>query len=106
MSEYLQVMTTTATEQQAQEIAAALVDQRRAACAQVIGPLTSVYRWQGKVEQASEWLCTIKTRQSMFPAVESAIRQLHDYDCPEIIAMPIVGGSADYLHWLGEQLAD
>lgn len=104
MTDYIQVSTTTETEQAAQEIAAALVEQRLAACVQVSGPVESVYRWQDKVQQSQEWLCTAKTRASLFPQVEAAIRELHKYECPEIVAVPIVDGSAAYLTWLGEQL--
>ena len=104
MTEYIQVSTTTETKQAAQEIAAALVEQRLAACVQVSGPVESVYRWQGKVQQSQEWLCTAKTRASLFPRVEAAIRELHKYEGPEIVAVPIADGSAAYLAWLGEQL--
>jgi periplasmic divalent cation tolerance protein len=64
----------------------------------------SVYRWQGAVERADEWLCTAKTRAALFPQVESAIRKLHSYACPEIIAVPIADGSEAYFKWLDEQL--
>ena len=104
MTDFIQVSTTTETEQAAQEIAAALVQQRLAACVQVSGPVESVYRWQGKVQLSQEWLCTAKTRASLLPQVEAAIRELHTYDCPEIVAVPIADGSAAYLTWLGEQL--
>ncbi|MCH7752480.1 MAG: divalent-cation tolerance protein CutA [Planctomycetes bacterium] len=103
MTDYIQVSTTTETEHAAQEIAAALVEQRLAACVQVSGPVESVYRWQGKVQQSQEWLCTAKTRASLFPQVETVIRKLHTYECPEIIAVPIADGSDAYLTWLGEQ---
>jgi periplasmic divalent cation tolerance protein len=104
MTDFIQVSTTTETKQAAQEIAAALVEQRLAACVQVSGPVESVYRWQGKVQQSQEWLCTAKTRASLLPQVEAAIRELHTYECPEIVAVPIADGSAAYLTWLGEQL--
>ncbi len=104
MTDFIQVSTTTETKQAAQEIAAALVEQRLAACVQVSGPVESVYRWQDKVQQSQEWLCTAKTRASLLPQVEAAIRDLHNYECPEIVAVPIADGSAAYLAWLGEQL--
>ncbi len=104
MTDYIQVSTTTETEHAAQEIAAALIEQRLAACVQVSGPVESVYRWLGKVQQSQEWLCTAITRASLFPQVVAAIRELHTYDCPEIVAVPIADGSAAYLTWLGEQL--
>ncbi len=106
MTGFVQITTTTATEQQAEQIARALVDERLAACVQITGPIRSVYRWQAKVEQATEWLCVVKSRQSLFNAVESKIRELHPYECPEIVATPIVDGTKAYLNWLNDQLAD
>ena len=106
MSDFLQVSTTVPTEQLAQQIAEALVDNCLAACVQVQGPIQSVYRWQGKVEQATEWLCQAKTRRDLLPQIEKMIGQLHEYECPEIIAVPIVAGSEPYLKWLEEELRD
>jgi periplasmic divalent cation tolerance protein len=100
MTDFIQVSTTTETEQAAQEIAAALVEQRLAACVQISGPIQSVYRWQGEVEHSQEWLCTAKTRAALFSQVEQAISALHAFECPEIIAVPIIDGSASYLTWL------
>lgn len=102
MTEFLQVSTTTDTRERAEAIATSLVERRLAACVQISGPITSVYRWQGNVEQSQEWLCTAKTKASQFPQVATIIRELHKYDCPEIIATAIVEGSDDYLQWLGE----
>jgi periplasmic divalent cation tolerance protein len=104
MTAFIQITTTTATEQQAEQIAQALIESRLAACVQVSNPIRSIYRWQGKVEQAAEWLCTIKTRQTLFTDVEAKIRELHSYDCPEIVATSIVDGCEDYLAWLDDQL--
>ena len=106
MSEYLQVSTTTSTASEAEAIAAALIEKHLAACAQIIPQVRSVYRWQGKIEQADEWLCLIKTRHALLLQVEAEIKRLHSYDCPEIIAVAITAGSADYLRWLEEQLSE
>lgn len=100
MSEFCQIVTTTDTREIAQAIARALVECRLAACAQISGPIESVYRWQGAIETAQEWRLTIKTRAALYPEVESAIRALHPYQTPQIIAIPIATGSADYLAWL------
>jgi periplasmic divalent cation tolerance protein len=100
MSNPIQVVTTTAEQDQAKRIASALVQQRLAACVHVLGPITSTYRWQDKVETAQEWLCIAKTSRGRYEAVEEAIRQLHSYDVPEIVAVPIVAGSRSYLDWL------
>ena len=103
---YLQVQTTVASEEQALRIAGELVERRLAACVQVAGPILSTYRWEGQVEHAREWLCLIKTRESLYPRLEHAIRELHDYDTPEIIATPITHGSRDYLNWLAGQVVE
>ncbi len=104
MSDAIQIQTTTATEEDARQIARALVERRLAACVQIGGPIVSCYRWQGAIETASEWLCLVKTTRDAYPRVEQAIRELHPYAEPEIIALPIVAGSAGYLTWLDEQV--
>jgi periplasmic divalent cation tolerance protein len=76
------------------------VEERLAACAQVLGPLTSTYRWQGAVETADEWYCHLKTTAERWPALEARLRALHPYDVPEIIALPIAAGSRAYLDWI------
>jgi periplasmic divalent cation tolerance protein len=101
--EFLQVVTTTASREEAQTIAHTLVEKKLAACVQIVGPVTSIYRWQGKIESATEWQCWMKTRQSKYPTLEKAIRKLHSYEVPEILAMPITAGSEKYLRWLGEE---
>lgn len=105
MTKAIQITTTAGSRAEADQIAAHLVERRLAACVQVSGPITSTYRWQGKVEMGDEWLCVAKTSEALFAAVESAIRALHSYQTPEIIATPIVAASADYLAWLLAQLA-
>jgi len=105
MTEILQVITTTAIQADALMIAHAIVEQRLAACAQVIGPITSTYWWQGKVETAEEWLCIVKSRQDLYPALEKAIRQVHPYEVPEILAVSVVQGSKNYLEWMDRELA-
>jgi periplasmic divalent cation tolerance protein len=104
MAEYLQVVTTIDSEEAAERIAAALVEQRLAACVQVLGPIASTYRWQGKVESAREWLCLAKTAASRYDELEAAIRELHPYEEPEIVATPIVAGSAGYLDWVAKSV--
>ncbi|HET8863527.1 MAG TPA: divalent-cation tolerance protein CutA, partial [Solirubrobacterales bacterium] len=104
MAEYLQALTTAGSEEEAERIAAALVERNLAACVQVVGPISSHYRWQGKVEHAREWMCVAKTTAARYPELEAAIAELHSYDEPEIIATPIVAGSAGYLAWLSEEV--
>ncbi len=103
MSTYLQVITTTALREEAERIVRELVEARLAACAQIVGPITSTYRWQGKIETSEEWQCWIKTRGELFEQVEQAIRRIHPYEVPEILAVPVVAGSASYLAWIDRE---
>jgi len=106
MHDFLQIVTTTETKDDAARIAAALVERRLAACAQVVGPIASTFRWEGKVQTAEEWMCLAKTRRDLYAAVETAIRELHPYQVPEIVATAIVAGSEAYLKWVdGEVLS-
>ena len=104
MTAYIQVITTTETKAGAQAIANALVERRLVACVQVIGPIKSTYWWQGEIEPAEEWLCVIKSRQDLYERLEEAIREVHPYDVPEILAVPVIAGSKDYLRWLDGEL--
>lgn len=100
MSEYLQIVTTFDNVRDAEQLARHLVENRLAACVQISGPMTSIYRWQGALETSEEWACVIKSRRELFPQLESTIKSLHPYDEPEIIALPIASGSAGYLKWV------
>lgn len=101
------VVTTTADDQQLLiGIAHQLLQRRWAGCCQIVGPITSLYHWNQQIEQASEWICLIKTTTEQYPRVEQLILELHTYETPEIIATPIVQGSAGYLNWLNASLGD
>lgn len=104
MPDYIQVMTTTETKEQADTIARHLVKERLAACVQITQGIESTYQWKGETECSREYLCLIKTRGNLFPLVEAAIKRLHTYETPEIIAVPIADGSAEYLKWLDDAL--
>jgi periplasmic divalent cation tolerance protein len=104
MDEHLQVTTAAGSEEEATRISTALVERRHAACVQVIGPIVSRYRWQGAVEEAREWMCVAKTSAARYAEVEAAIRELHSYEEPEIVATPIVAGSKGYLDWIDKSL--
>ncbi len=106
MADYLQIQTTAGSEEEAERIGATLVERRLAACVQVVGPIASHYRWQGSLERSTEWLCLAKTSTERYTELEMAIRDLHSYEEPEIIATPIVAGSPGYLKWLGQVLGD
>jgi periplasmic divalent cation tolerance protein len=105
MSDFLQVTTAASSRAQAESIANALVERRLGGCVQIVGPVRSVYRWQGAVERADEWLLLVKTSRDAYAAVESAIRELHSYECPEIIATSIDAGSEAYLCWLADNVS-
>lgn len=100
MPEYIQVLTTAGSEQEAERIGTVLLEQRLAACVQTVGPITSRYRWQGKLEQEREWQCLAKTEARLYEKVEAAIRTAHSYDEPEILAIPVLAGSKGYLDWI------
>ncbi len=104
MSNFVQIIATTASKDEAERIAQALLEQRLAACVQIVGPMESLYWWQGKINKSEEWLCIAKSELSLFPKVEETVKALHSYEVPEILAVPIVGGSESYLQWLGEHV--
>ncbi len=103
MAEYVQVLTTVDSEGDGVRLGRGIVDARLAACVQVVGPIRSLYWWQGEVENAREWQLLIKTTTDRFPELEQHIKANHSYDTPEIIATPIVAGSAEYLGWVSEE---
>lgn len=96
------VLTTAASSEEASKISHALLERRLAACVNIVPQLTSVYRWQGKVEQSSECLLIIKTRAAAFERLRDAIQELHSYELPECIMLEISAGSEDYLKWIRE----
>lgn len=105
---FIQVQTTTDSRAEAMELAQAAVEARLAACAQVAGPLASTYWWEDELERAEEWLVMLKLPAEGFDDLAAFLADRHSYDEPEIIATPIVAGSAGYLDWLQEEtrLAD
>ncbi len=105
MSDFVQVLITVASEEEAGRVAALLVERKLAACVQVVGPIVSRYRWQGEIEEEREWQCLVKTTRAAYDAVEAAIREVHSYDEPEIVATPIVAGSRGYLAWIDENVS-
>jgi periplasmic divalent cation tolerance protein len=95
-----QVTTTLPDRAAAQNMAETLVAERLAACAQVLGPVSSTYRWEGQVKHAEEWYCYLKTTEYGLPALEQRIRELHPYELPELIALPISWGDTQYFDWI------
>lgn len=104
--EAMQVVTTTADEKQAETLAQAVLEKRLGACVQVSGPIESRYWWNGRIETATEWTITIKTRRELYKPLEKLLLELHPYDQPEIIATAIDDVSAGYWKWLAEQVKE
>jgi periplasmic divalent cation tolerance protein len=104
MQKYIEIFTTTENRSDAESIAETLVERKLAGCVQVVGPIQSTYRWKGKVEKAEEWLCLIKTSEALYQKVEETLGEIHPYEVPQIIALPVTFGSKKYLDWLGTEL--
>jgi periplasmic divalent cation tolerance protein len=102
---YIIVMVTTANKQEAENIAQRLLKERLIACANIIGPVSSLFHWAGKIEKAEEYLIFMKSREDLFEKLAETIKALHSYEVPEILVLPIVDGSRAYLDWLGSCLA-
>lgn len=100
MTDFVVVLVTTSSKEEAERIAQTLVDEHLAACVNIVSPVQSIYRWEGKVQNEIELLLLIKTRQAVFEDVRQRVRSLHSYENPEIIALPISTGSTPYLDWL------
>jgi periplasmic divalent cation tolerance protein len=101
-NDFVVILVTAGTADEAGRIGRALVEERLAACANVLGPIRSIYRWQGAVEDAEEHLLLLKARAADVPALEARVRALHSYEIPEVLALSVRGGSAAYLAWLAE----
>ncbi|OGC06546.1 cytochrome C biogenesis protein CcdA [candidate division WOR-1 bacterium RIFOXYD2_FULL_36_8] len=99
MTHYIQVLTTVKHRKEGRKIGRKLVNDKLAACVQILGPISSIYEWKSKLEETKEWICVIKTRGDLYQKVEAAIKEMHSYEMPEIIAMPITCGSKDYFDW-------
>ena len=97
---HIQVITAAPKKEEAEKIAKKLVEKRLAACVQIIAPVASIYRWEEEIVTGEEWLCLIKTSRKLFDRVERTILEIHPYEVPEILAMPVVAGNSKYLDWL------
>ncbi len=100
MTEHVVILVTVANQEQADAIAHALVSEHLAACVNIVGPVRSVYYWEDQVQQDQELLLVIKTQAGLFERVAVRVKELHSYQTPEIIALPITAGSEAYLAWL------
>ncbi len=104
MTDKILVLSTASSKDEARKLGRALVERLLAACVNIVPQVGSIYRWEGEVEEAEEWLLIIKTTRSAFERVRDAIKELHSYEVPECIAVPIESGSMEYLNWLGESV--
>ena len=96
------VLSTTGSQEEADKIAGVLLENRAASCVQMM-PITSHYRWKGKIERENEIHLLIKTRDDLYPHVESLIKENHSYEVPQIVKIPVTGGLPEYLDWIGEE---
>lgn len=103
--ECIEVRVTAGSHEEAERICTEAVSRRLAACAQVVAPITSTYRWQGEIERSEEWLLLLKTTAGRFEELARCVTELHSYEVPEIIAVPITHGSAAYLDWVRRETA-
>ena|ERR1017187_7506838 len=104
MTDKIVVLSTCATEADAERLARALVAARLAACVNVVPGVRSFYRWKGEIESSAEFLLIVKTSRELFPALSAEFAKLHPYEVPELLALPVVDGAADYLSWLHANL--
>lgn len=104
MSQHLLVLTTIGSEEDAARLGRSLVEKRLVACVNMVGPVRSIFLWKGKVEDDSERLLLMKTRADRYAELETAIQELHPYDVPEVIAIPIERGSKAYLSWVDDNV--
>jgi periplasmic divalent cation tolerance protein len=98
------VTTTLPDQAAADRLGATLVAERLAACAQVVGPVSSTYWWEGRVERSSEWYCHLKTTVARLPQLQQRVRELHPYQLPELVALPVIDGDQGYLRWIAESV--
>ena len=97
---YIIVLVTTSSKREAEKITKNLLDLKLIACGNIIGPVCSIFRWSGKIEKAEEYLTIMKTRKNLFEKLAEAVKAMHSYEVPEILAVPVVDGSKAYLDWL------
>ncbi len=104
MTEKIVVLSTCGSEEEAVRIAKRLVNDRLAACVNLVPGIRSFYRWEGKVEDSHEWLLIVKTSRDRFDALHMVLETAHSYELPEVLALPIVDGSPNYLEWMTAEL--
>jgi len=98
------ILVTASSRRECRKIARRLIEEKLAACVNISQPVQSVYRWEGKIEQSKEFLMFIKTNRDLFPQIKAEIDLVHSYHTPEIICLPIIDGSPNYLQWVGDSV--
>lgn len=106
MGGLIQVSITVGSQEEGQRIVDRLVKTRLAACGQLLGPIQSTYWWQGRIETASEWMCLVKSQEEKFGEIVRLVKELHSYQVPEIMAVPLVAASDSYEQWLRKELKE
>jgi periplasmic divalent cation tolerance protein len=103
-TKFIVVLVTTANKAEAEKIAQALLEEKLIACANIVNPVSSFFFWSGKIDRCEECLVVLKSRVDSFSKLVERVKALHSYEVPEVLALPIVLGSKDYLDWMGEAL--
>src|SRR5574337_708132 len=101
---HIVVLITTSSKDEAEKIGKVLVESRLAACVNIVEPVRSLFRWQGAIEHQEEALMLVKSRNDLLPSMIQVVKELHSYTVPEVIALPILAGSSDYISWLDESI--
>lgn len=104
-SAYIVILITTADAKEAQQISRVLLEQRKAACVNIISNVDSSFWWEGKIDSARENLLIVKSKASLLPEIINLVKKTHSYTVPEIIALPIIGGNQDYLDWIEKSVS-
>jgi periplasmic divalent cation tolerance protein len=105
MGEFVMAYITVGTDEEAETIAAAVVEEKLAACVNILGPVASIYRWKGEIEQAREIVLLAKTRAALFERLRDKVKALHSYETPCIVAYPVLDGFGPYLDWIRAETA-
>jgi periplasmic divalent cation tolerance protein len=105
MTEKIVVFSNCGSEEEARRIARSLVEARVAACVNIVPGIQSIYQWKGAVQEDSEWMLVIKSTRSLFDQLSAELRKIHSYQVPEVLAIPVVAGSQEYLEWLDRETA-
>jgi periplasmic divalent cation tolerance protein len=103
-SPYIVLFITTATAEEAQRISRVLLEQKKVACVNIVPKVNSLFWWQDKLDSAEESLLIVKTKASLLSEIVSLVKEIHSYDIPELIALPIIGGNQDYLDWIQKEV--